>query len=167
MLNFLSFYENLVNMLQSVLTKVVKANLRPVIIRNYDPIVIKDLHKMYQHDMKKYEEEDKKNILKFFNNAKSVQDIEVCVPKNKAGKVFQYLSKNSPIEVIEQLLDIKGIEVKHLEKFCDKILLDPEKDGVQSLKKQILKLKSQTVPQTQLESTSYLDIGLFHFRGVH
>merc|ERR1719189_2208020 len=128
-----------------------------MIVRNYDPIVIKDLYKMYQHNMKKYEDEEKKNILKFFNDAKSVQDIEVCVQKNKAAKVYQYVSKNSPIEAIEQLLDIKGIEVKHLEKFCDKILLDPGKHGALSFKERIQKFKNQTIPRAQSESIDNLD----------
>ena len=116
-------------MLQTVFRKLSKSGLKPMIItkftRNYEPTVIKDVYKLYQHNMKKYEDDEKCDILKFVNSAESAEKLEVCIPKAKAGKLFKHKTQNGPFKLIEQFLDVKGIQVKHIEKFADKILKGP------------------------------------------
>ena len=110
-------------MLHPVLRKLSNSGLKPLIVRNYEPKVIKDVYKLYQHNLKKYEDDEKSEILKFVNNAKSAEFLEICIPKTKAAKLFKHKTQHGPFELVEQFLDIKGIEAKHIEKFCDKILL--------------------------------------------
>ena len=150
-------------MLQTVFRRL--SGLKPMLIstRNYEPTVIKDVYKLYQHNMKKYEDDEKCEILDFVNGAESAEKLEVCIPKAKAGKLFKHRTQNGPFKLIEQFLDVRGVQVKHIEKFSDKILKGPESLEESKAKQQEKKLKNQTIPILQPEFTKTLDIVGFKF----
>ena len=133
-------------MLQSVLTKLIKSGVKtPVKTRNCASTV-KDLYKSYNHNMKKYDEYEQEEILEFVNGAKNVEDLHLYIPKNKSTKIFKHLVNNGPFQVVENFLDVKGIQVPQVEKFCDKILSDEDPESTAQANK-IKRLKNRTVPK--------------------
>ena len=150
-------------MLQTVFKRL--SGLKPMIIstRNYEPTVIKDVYKLYQHNMKKYEDDEKCEILDFVNCAESAEKLELCIPKAKAAKLFKHKTQNGPFKLIEQFLDVRGLQVKHIEKFSDKILKGPESIEESKAKQLEKKLKNHTIPILQPEFTKTLDIVGFKF----
>ena len=155
--------EKRLKMLQTVFRRL--SGLKPMLIttRNYEPTVIKDVYKLYQHNMKKYEDDEKCEILEFVNCAESAENLELCIPKAKAAKLFKHKTQNGPFKLIEQFLDVRGLQVKHIEKFSDKILKGPESLEESKAKQQEKKLKNQTIPILQPEFTKTLDIVGFKF----
>ena len=71
------------------------------------------------------------------NGAETLEDLQKFIAKTKAEKIFQHKSKHGPFDVVEQILNVRGIEPNNLERLC-KVALKEEKEKAAKADKKIL-----------------------------
>ena len=71
------------------------------------------------------------------NGAETLEDLQKFIAKTKAEKIFQHKSKHGPFDVVEQILNVRGIEPNNLERLC-KVALKEEKEKSAKIDEKIL-----------------------------
>ena len=97
----------------------VKQKLQPLLLsRLHSTLVIRDLYKQTGYKAP-FNPDDSARILECINKAELSSDF---IPKNLVPKVTQHIAICGPFKVVEELLDVKGVEPKRLERICNTIL---------------------------------------------
>ena len=132
-----------------------------IVSRHLKSIVLKDVYKLNSYKVPLINEDERNRILDLLNNAKSPQDLEACFAKTRASKVFAYKEELKRFDAIEQILDIRGIDSKTLERACKKFL-QPVKEGGKK-QQSVVNFKKRTVPSLEVNCDYPDDVVGFKF----
>ena len=99
---------------------------------------VKDVYKAINYQAP-FSEDDKAFILKRINDSQSVQEFKGLVAKPKADKIFQHKEQHGSFKVLEEILDVNGMEPVTLERFCKFVLKSTQKDAKEKKNDQVHK----------------------------
>ena len=97
-----------------------------IVKRCYEPIKLQNLYKELDYSAP-FSDEEKAKSLKLINEAGDLDAMQAIVPKKYSAKILNHKLQIGQFEVIEQLLDVKGIETNNLERILTR-LSKPKKD---------------------------------------
>ena len=113
---------------------------------------------------------DKQKAVDSINAAQDLEAMQAIIPKKYCAKVLAHKSNNGPFEVLEQLLDIKGIETNNLEKMMTKILrapLDQEEKQSKHLNRILSGFTPKLTDQEEFKSVTGLKFNLSNISYAH
>ena len=88
--------------------------------RFYEPIRIKNIYKELDYSAP-FTDTEKAESLKLINDANDLEAMQEILPKKYSAKILNHKLKVGNFEVIEELLDVKGIETNILERILSKL----------------------------------------------
>lgn len=112
-----------------------------------------NVFKLLNYNLESVSKEDKEKIVNLLNEAKTEEEISKYLSKIRSVKLMEYKAKHGNLTEIEQLLDIRGIEMSHLERICKSILKgkniksDETKEEAKLVRRTIPSLKQILLPE--------------------
>ena len=89
---------------------------------------IKDVYKTINYQAP-FSEELKAYILNRINESQNVEEFKGLIARPKAEKIFQHKEKHGNFKVLEEVLDVDGMEPVPFERFCKYVIKSTKKDA--------------------------------------